>query len=242
MKKFLRLLRLEYSTSWLMIYFAGLIYLKSIYFTDRFDIFFIIAALILTISVNVHNDLCDGKSRGYRKNFLKFVIMISLVLGLVIFPNLFLVLAVLITYIYNWKLKKIPYLSLPPLVAPGLAIMMILNIYDPLPIAIVIFASIAVHSGHQLIDGDIRNKNYFYIYIFSSFISFLLISLVLFSINVALSWLAFMLAIFSGFSIFRIKDVNKAIKRLEATKKQRASIIANYWIILIFLIGWYLLI
>lgn len=243
MLKFLRLLRLEYSISWLLFYFAGLIYLKSIYSINKLDIMFIIGSLFLTASVNVHNYLCDGNLRGHKKNFFALIV-IFFILGMAAFPNIFLLLAAVVVYLYNWKLKKILYLSILCMVVPGLAVLAVLQIYDPLVIASVILISLTIQSGHQLIDGDIKNKNYFYIYVISFPIASLLTSMVLYKIDAPLAWAAFIMTTTLSYNaVSLIKNVDAGIKSMRSIGRHtRNSIILIYWILLIFLAGWYFLI
>ena len=217
--------------------------MKSLYSVDRLDITFIIAAIFFTISVNVHNDLCDRKLRTYSKNFLKAVIITPLIAGLIIFPNPFVITALIVTYLYNWKLKKILYISLLSMVPPGLAVMFVLGIYDMLPILAVIFAAIAGQSVHQFTDKDIRDKSYFYIYLLSFFVTVLLFVVILIPINIALSWLIFVIVAHSGLNMLRTGQRNKFLKKLtHFTIEQRRVGAMELWSIVAFLVGWYLLI
>lgn len=242
MKKFLRLLRLEYLVFFLLPYFAGLVYMKSLYFVDKFDILFIIGVIFFTISLNVHNDICDRQLRGYKKSFLKYIAIISLALGLLVFPNPFLMLTAVVMYLYNWKLKKMLYISLLPAAVLGLCVLAILGVYDILPLAAVIFASVSAQSLHQFVDRDIRLNSYFYIFVLFWLISLLIFSLILIRIDIALSWLAFMAAAGFGLSFVTISRNVILRKLVHFSKRQRASVIANYWAMLIFLAGWYFLI
>lgn len=243
MKKFLQLLRLEYAFLWAVPYFLGLIYMKSVYAVEKLDPYFLIAAMFLTASVNVHNDLCEDKLRGYGRRFLKAVIVVSLIAGLVIFPNIFIIFALLITYLYNWKLKKVEYVDLLLPVAPPLAVMAVLGLYEPFLLLAVSLMAVVSQSGQQLIDRDVRKKAYFYIYIVS-YVSFLFtLSAAMFMANVAVGWLIFIVAAASLAGISKAEYRNDLLRRLtRATRHQRRVIIANAWLGLVFLAGWYFLI
>ncbi len=242
MMKFLRLLRLSYSFSWALPYFAALVYLKGLYHVGMLDLSFAAAAVFYMISVNVHNDVCDGDMRGYKTGFLTAIALAFLALGIAVFPNTFVIAAAAITYIYNWKLKNIMYISLFPAAAPGIAISLMLGIYDTIFLLAIFFCSLASQSYHQLVDGEIRNKNYLYIFIFSSIATLALFSAAMFAIDAAVSWMLVVAGAMFVSDAMRIKSAAATTKRLfRKGKKLRARGVMLFWMLTAFLAGWYLL-
>lgn len=230
------ILRLRYVFYWAFPYFAALIYSgKSL------DITLFLAAVFLTISVNVHNDLCEGKLKGYASRHLKFLTVFSFILGISLFPHYLLFLGALGAFLYNWRFRTVPIISLIAAMMAPLVMLLIIEIYDIIPILAVIFYGLSVHGYHQLIDGESLCKvRYGYLLIMIlSILTAISLVIIVYPINTILTFVAPVGFLYLAASSYYFRNKFRFGKPLH--KKER-----DFWILLgnmamIFVIIWYLI-
>jgi len=227
-------LRLRYMWFFILPYFIVLIY------SDKtFNCVLFLAMLLIGISLNIHNNLCDREYKGYANRHLILLTLFSFLLGVLLYTNIILILMAIIVYSYNFRLKQIPIISTLTQTTIPLTPALILKEYDPLLLSALFLFGFGGQGMHELFDGETMCKVPYSSYLvgLTASLSGLFVILAFMPLNYLLSVPAAGLFFVGIFALYFRNDF-KYGKKLHPREKDFWIILGN--LITLFYVGMYM--